>query len=521
MLRLPKTRLRRASGWVAGGIVGRYVAGAWNLRRTLAWVDQPVPIVSDVVEATDIAVHFVVPVLREQQHIPATIAWFAHLLEQVPGSTLTIVTTAREEREREHLVDRLVTAKPSAITPGRFPQLTQRDIAELNAIRASTRGGALTCPAVAGVLAHSPLTSQVVDELLARPGYVGLPIRHAHYPGDGRKAAQVNYAVSGLLLTPNHGYVAVYDVDSRPSAELLRRTIAFLSERRLTDGEPPPVLQQSARFITRGTSCRRWERVVCRGAARLQTLWTLRREIPSFRRYAWGTRHRTETPLVDALLRGLAQTVGHGVLIRLDVFHRMGGLPTDTVLEDFPFGYRLTINGISVECLPFTTMAPAPEDVRELLAQGRRWFQNYLDYPRCAATARAAGHGTATTRAVALGIGCYRGATWLLRSPSVVVCAALLAGRWPWPVRAAVAAGLYLDVVLPVRMLARADGHSPSLRHCVQDCLVLLLAYLLTSAGPLTAVVHRLFSGSPGSNPITPKTEHRSQPASLIETAIP
>ncbi|MGH3926360.1 MAG: hypothetical protein ACRDTT_26430, partial [Pseudonocardiaceae bacterium] len=198
----------------------------------------------------------------------------------------------------------------------------------------------------------------------------------------------------------------------------------------------------------------------------------------------------------------------------------VGGLPTYTVLDDYPFGYRLTIDGVGVECLPFTTVVPAPEDVRELLAQGRRWFQNYLDYPRCAAASRAAGHGTAATRAVALGVGCYRGATWLLRSPSLLACAVFIVGSWSWPVRAVAAAGLYLDVVASVRMLAIMEGRSPSIRHCSQESLELLVASLFSSAGPFIAVAHRVISGTPGVV-FAPKTEHRGALSSTAVMAAP
>lgn len=512
MRRLERISLRRASWWVAAAIASRYAVGAWNLRRTLDWVDQPAAAVPDLATEADIAVHFVVPVLREQQHVPAALAWFAPLIQQLPGSTLTIVTTEREEREREHLVDRLAATGSSAITEGRFPQLAQQDIVDLNAIKASTSDRVLTRAGVAGVLARSLLTSQVVEHELARPEYQYLPVRRVHYPGSGRKAAQVNYAVSLLAQTAAYSYVAVYDVDSRPSVELLRHTMAFMGGRLLADGELPAVVQQSARFITRGTSPRGWERMVCRGAARLQTLWTLRREIPSFRRYAWATRHRTGIPAWDAMAQGMAQTVGHGLLVRLDIFRRVGGLPTYTVLDDYPFGYRLTIDRFGVECLPFTTVASAPEDVRELLAQGRRWFQNYLDYPRCAAAARAAGHGTAATRAIALGVGCYRGTTWLLRSPSVVACAVFIVGRWSWPVRVVAAASLYLDMVTSVRMLAIAEDRPPSIRHRSQECFELLVASLLSSAGPFIAVVHRIISGTPGAA-LALKTEYRGDPS--------
>jgi hypothetical protein len=65
------------------------------------------------------------------------------------------------------------------------------------------------------------------------------------------------------------------------------------------------VIRQSARFTTTGAATRGWERALCRGSARVQTLWTLRRELPSLRRYHRATRCPTGRPALDAARRGV------------------------------------------------------------------------------------------------------------------------------------------------------------------------------------------------------------------------
>jgi Glycosyl transferase family group 2 len=301
----------------------------------------------------------------------------------------------------------------------------------------------------------------------------------------------------------------VYDVDSRPSSALIGRTLAFAAQQRATTGEWPAVLQQSARFTTSGTHPQGWQRAVCRGAAQLQTLWTLRREIPSFRRYARAGRDGETGAGVAAAARGLAQTVGHGLLVHVDVFRASGGLPVYTVLDDFPFGYRLSVEGIDVQPVPYTTLVPAPEGVRELIAQGQRWFHNYLDYPRCAENARAQGHGTRWTRLIGLAVGGYRGATWLLRSPGMAASLALLVGRAPWPARMAAAVSLGAGVVVPVWTLARAEGRTLSLPQLGREAGELVLATLLSSTGPAAAIVERVRVGAPDGT-LSPKTGSRA-----------
>lgn len=496
----------RAQVWIAVGVAGRQLIGLAQLRQTLRWVDPPQRDLQPN-EVDGIAIHFVVPVLREQAHVAATLSWFSRLLRRIPCSSLSVATTAREDRERDHVLDIVAAAGADPPALARIPQLSSAEQAAL--ALAARPDNSINRSTVEAVLSRFPSTAEVVAAELAHSSYAGLSIRHVHYQGEGRKAAQVNHAVAGLPERSDVGYVAVYDVDSRPSSTLIERTLTFAAHQRATTGEWPAVLQQSARFTTSGTHPQGWQRAVCRGAARLQTLWTLRREIPSFRRYACAGRGSGTCAGMAAAARGLAQTVGHGLLVRVDVFRVSGGLPVYTVLDDFPFGYRLSVDGLDVQPVPYTTLAPAPEGVRELIAQGQRWFHNYLDYPRCAENARAQGHGTRWTRFVGLAVGGYRGATWLLRSPGMAASLALLVGRAPWPARMAAAVALGAGVVVPVWMLARAEDRTLSLPQLGREAGELVFATLLSSAGPLAAIVERVRVGVPGGS-LSPKTDSRA-----------
>ncbi|MEV7357324.1 hypothetical protein [Kitasatospora sp. NPDC091276] len=330
---------RQPSWWIAAAVAARNANGLRHVRRTLAWADQP----ATVSEAEPMVLHVVIPVLREQQHIAGALAWFVPLLRDLPGSTLTLVSTAREDREREHLSARLAGATKADLTVERFPQLTGEELTALAEALAATGERALTAVTAAEALSAFPTTADViVDEIACIRGQA---VRHVHYEGDGRKAGQVNAAVDQLAADSREEHIAVYDVDSRPSRELLLRTAEFLARGRVEDGELPRVVQQSARFATQAAADTWWERSLCRGAARAQTLWTLRREIPNLRRYAGSARRARSR-------RGLAQTVGHGLLVRADVFREVGGLPTFTVLDDVAFGYRLTLGGIPVDSPP-------------------------------------------------------------------------------------------------------------------------------------------------------------------------
>src|SRR5262245_55207211 len=89
----------RTVGWVAAiALAARHGAGTWQLARTLGWLteceteplggQQPAP-----------RVHVVVPVLREQEHVGATLAWWRTILPLFPGMSLTLISTAREDHD--------------------------------------------------------------------------------------------------------------------------------------------------------------------------------------------------------------------------------------------------------------------------------------------------------------------------------------------------------------------------------------------------------------------------------------
>ncbi|MFJ1757698.1 glycosyltransferase family 2 protein [Kitasatospora sp. NPDC088134] len=491
----------------------RNLNGHRQVRRTLARVDRPAR-AGDRRAEEPMVLHVIVPVLREQQQITAALAWFVPLLRDLPGSTLTLVTTAREEAERQHLAAQLAGATAADLTVEHFPQLTSDELAALGKALTGTGESALTDAVATEVLSGFPTTADVVTAELARLPEPDPVIRHVHYRGDGRKAAQVNAAVEQLATAePGQEYVAVYDVDSRPSRELLARTAEFLAHRRADDGELPCIVQQSARFSTQGAAGTWWERSLCRGAARAQTLWTLRREIPNLRRHADAARRPHTTPG----LSGLAQTVGHGLLVRTDVFRQVGGLPTFTVLDDVAFGYRLTLDRVPVDSLPFTTTVPAAEYLSELLAQSERWFQSYLDYPQCATRWHAEGHGRRADHAAALTIGAYRGMAWLLVSPATALCLTLALGpRTRLPVRAVAATALWAVTIAPVRALAAAEDRPLTGRETAVRSTETLAGLLLKSVGPLTALGRWAVTGT-RHTALAPKSNRRTAPSTTTD----
>ncbi|HZM74574.1 MAG TPA: glycosyltransferase family 2 protein [Candidatus Limnocylindrales bacterium] len=210
----------------------------------------------------------------------------------------------------------------------------------------------------------------------------------------------------------------------------------------------------------------------------------------------------------DAARRGLAQTVGHGLLVRLDTFQSVGGLPEDTLLDDLPFGYRLTAAGVPVDCVPALATAEAPHDLGDLITQGSRWFHSYLDYPKVAHAAALAGDGTSPEHAIGLGVAAYRGLCWLFASPVIAAATvALVAPRTRPAVRLLAAAGLWTATVTPVRQLATANQRQTGAPGIAAETASLYAAHLLNSVGPIACLATKLLGSNRGVD--APKTVNR------------
>jgi hypothetical protein len=162
--------------WTNAAVAARHAMGAWRLRQTTAFLSSARLPTDQAGGRGDVPpLHMVVPVLWEQDHVGTALEWFATLLRQLPGSTLTVVTSGREDREREHLVDAVAHCPARLITARRFPHLTAEEIRDLTAhADAAGRAG------VASVLSRRPFTRDAVAGVLDRPAFADAPIRHVH-----------------------------------------------------------------------------------------------------------------------------------------------------------------------------------------------------------------------------------------------------------------------------------------------------------------------------------------------------
>ncbi|HKB23936.1 MAG TPA: hypothetical protein VKG64_02695 [Methylomirabilota bacterium] len=209
-------------------------------------------------------------------------------------------------------------------------------------------------------------------------------------PGEGRKAAQLNWALRPEVLRgllggrhdPARIYVGVSDADSIPDPNT-HRWIA---------GE---VLAGRGSLAYQGVtlSLANFDRLDARGrvcAIQQSSIFTrvsIARLIGERRRVAWFAHLRARAPRLARLARpafdlGFRRSqicLGHHEFARLDTLEALGLFPTAGATEDSTLGYALGAEGILIAALPLVELVDLPETKEKLIRQNARWYKGVLD----------------------------------------------------------------------------------------------------------------------------------------------
>ncbi|NUK13978.1 glycosyltransferase [Streptomyces lunaelactis] len=402
----------------------------------------------------------IIPALREQAVIPRSLAHFADLAAQWPQLSVLVVTAAREAAET-----------PS----GR--QTTEdlcRDLAQK----------------------HNDLLAREVFHVVS-------------YPGQGRRASQLNHAVAALdkLVPPAGDYVAVFDADAVPDARL-RAQFAHAAT-----GRPAMIQQPMLSAFPSGGGRRS---AVMSGqdlAAFRRTLGIEYRRIKVARRCAPGQSPR----LLTALARPMVYGVGSGLILRRDKIEDIGYFQEPH--DDLAVGHRLSMAGEPIAVLPSVNIVEPYQSVADMArAFSSVAFANAAtrhDYRFAAARPTQlsrTGQRLLAARALA------DGAAWALGPVVVTAAAAHLAARRQFTplATAALAAGIIEPVVayrLRGRLLEdfRMPGHaggSWQQPHPVAAIATFLPQPAVSALGPWLLALRGSAAKLTGRNLRFTKTEH-------------
>lgn len=193
-----------------------------------------------------------------------------------------------------------------------------------------------------------------------------------HYPYIyGNKADQINYVVNNLKfiypsLKLEDIFLAIYDVDSRPSHDTLKTFFSILKSN--PNGN---IFQQSAIFFSNFHEFKGplIKRIFLKAAAVEQTRFTLAHEIPRIRReYKYCT---TNLGLLNSIT--YAHCVGHGLIIRASYLSQ-NKFPSNYYPEDMFYGFIVSALKEPIIPLPVLDNSEMPLTIKSLFAQRAAWF---------------------------------------------------------------------------------------------------------------------------------------------------
>ncbi|PZH06931.1 hypothetical protein C1I97_17540 [Streptomyces sp. NTH33] len=251
----------------------------------------------------------VIPALREQAVMPRSLDCFAELAANWPGLRVVVVTAVREAAE---------------------------------------------------IPAGQDTTEELCHELArGHNEQLGREIFHVvSYPGQGRRASQLNHAVAFLdELFPPQGdeYVAVFDADAVPDARL-RGQFARAAARR------PAMIQQPMLPALPARAAGGRSAVMCG-----QDLATFRRTVGiEYRRIkvACWCRPSHRPRWVAALARPMVYGVGSGIIVRRDVIEKVGFFQEPH--DDLAVGHRLSMAGEPIDVLPSVNIVEPYQDTASM-----------------------------------------------------------------------------------------------------------------------------------------------------------
>lgn len=380
----------RVSQFIIGGYAVRslymtasMIASSWSLRLCASRV-------ANTPTDSEPSLTVVIPALREQKVMPRSLSSFGHLAIGWPRLRVVVVTAAREA--------------------------------------AQTAAGQQTTEQLCRELARQH------NDQLGREVFCVVS-----YPGEGRRASQLNYAISALA-GPATGdeYIAVYDADAVPDGRL-RAHVA-----RAATGRPAMIQQPMLPAFPVGIGGRR--SAVMSGqdlAAFRRTIGIEYRRIKVARWCSPGHRPRA----LATLMRPMVYGVGSGLIVRRDKIEDIGFFQEPH--DDLAVGHRLSMAGEPIAVVPSINIVEPYQSVANMArAFSSVAFANTAtrrDYQF--ATARPTLLSRAGQRLLA-GRALTDGAAWALGPAVVLAAAAHLAVRRQ--IRPLAATALTAAVIEPI-----------------------------------------------------------------------
>lgn len=215
-------------------------------------------------------------------------------------------------------------------------------------------------------ISHSENTIKVVQNLTKLyPNVV-----HYHHPhSDGKMAHQLNYAIR-KILSKNHVkdiLLAMYNADSRPHPKTFDWVLGYMAAHKEVK-----VFQQYGDYSQNIHTFKKGKSILW-SAACWQNRWSIGFEIPH------ALNQFREKRFVPTFSYPLNYCIGHGLLFKPEIFHRLDGFAEDTHNEDAIFGLELSYLKEPIIPVPYFDLSETPNTLTGLYIQKSNWFFGPLE----------------------------------------------------------------------------------------------------------------------------------------------
>lgn len=302
----------------------------------------------------------VIPCLREQDIIIQTLNYFLGLTKHLDNVKLLIVTTQKEEFEKEinlYLKDQLIKDVKNNMQLQKLINKYNK-ILSTNEIKEILKYSKLENieEIINNKIQNSKTTSVLIEEFIIQ-NHLEEKVYHFHYPNnEGIMADQLNYVLNNFEFNDEKNYYfSVYNADSIPNKDTIKEVLTTINE-----NDNPKVIQQYSVSISN------WNELsnLMKGFSIYQSNFELR----------YGL---INSYFPNKLL--YTYVVGHGMYIRVDILKQIGGFETKYWCEDIYMSYVLKNKDISIYPIKTLEIMQSPQYLSILTKQNSVWFKTSFE----------------------------------------------------------------------------------------------------------------------------------------------
>ena len=220
-------------------------------------------------------------------------------------------------------------------------------------------------------------TYEILKELIKNDDKIFL----CNYPQKtGVMAHQVNYALKEIeKYRFNHEkiIIGVYNADSKINVE----TIEYVLEKEENKNENEDVCYQQYSWYKLCNNSK--HKGIIASASLWQTRWSLTFEIFRVKQQEWintiyekVNRFKTLRPfnkILYIVFEKMNYVIGHGFYMDIDLLHKIGGFPENTINEDAFLGYIINNKNIKIDAIPYLEKADFAPSIPVYIKQQTTW----------------------------------------------------------------------------------------------------------------------------------------------------